>query len=90
MEVEFDPRKREETLRERGLDFAEAGKVFDGPRLTLEDARFDYPEPRFQTFGMLGRRMVIVVWTPSGTGIRVISMRKCNEREQRRYGARMG
>lgn len=49
MEVTFDPAKRLATLEQRGLDFADAGQIFDGPRLTLEDDRFDYPEPRFQT-----------------------------------------
>jgi uncharacterized DUF497 family protein len=31
MDVEFYPRKRVITLRERGLDFAEAGASFSGP-----------------------------------------------------------
>jgi uncharacterized DUF497 family protein len=30
--------------------------------------------------------MVALVWTPRGNARRVISMRHCNDREQRRYG----
>ena len=30
MDITFDSNKRETTLRERGLDFADAGKVFAG------------------------------------------------------------
>lgn len=90
MEVSFDPVKRQTTLEQRGLDFADASQIFDGPRLTLEDDRFDYPEPRFQTYGLMNDRLVMLVWTPTGNGIRVISMRKCNEREQKAFAARLG
>jgi uncharacterized DUF497 family protein len=89
MDIEFDPEKRNLTLRERGLDFADAGRIFDGPKFTLED-RFDYPEPRSLTFGLLDERMVMIAWTPTETGIRVISMRKCNDRERKKFAARMG
>lgn len=89
MEVGFDPEKRAWTLAERGLDFADALTVFEGPRLTLEDDRFAYPEPRFQTYGWLGERMVLIVWTPTDTGIRVISMRHCHDKEQQRVAPRM-
>ena len=44
MQIEFDPLKRDKTLAERGLDFAEAGQVFMGKHLTLEDQREDYEE----------------------------------------------
>ena len=54
------------------------------------DDRFDYGEPRFITVGLLGARMVVVVWTPRGADRHVISTRKANEREQRRYGQQLG
>lgn len=90
MLIDFDPAKRDWTLRERGLDFLDAGQVFGEPSLTLRDARFDYPEERFQTFGLTGDRLAIVVWTPIPGGVRVISMRKCNDREKSRFTTRMG
>ena len=90
MEISFDPAKREATLRERGLDFAEAGELFAGPSYTVQDERFDYPEPRFLTYGLLHGRLAMAAWTPTSDGIRVISMRKCNEREQARFAARLG
>jgi uncharacterized protein len=85
VEISFDPAKREVTLIARGLDFADAGLVFAGTEITLPDTRFDYPEPRFQTFGVLDERMVVIVWTPSEEGRRIISMRKANDREQDRF-----
>ena len=90
MEVIFDETKRQKTLRERGLDFADAGRIFGGVVIEQKDDRFDYPEPRFQTFGLLDDRLVMIAWTPTATGVRVISMRKCNEREQKAFTARLG
>lgn len=46
MRITFDPSKRERTLTERGLDFAQAAAVFDGDHLTFEDDRQDYGERR--------------------------------------------
>lgn len=89
MAIVFDEEKRRKTLVERGLDFAAAGDVFDGPHLTIEDDRFDYGETRFFTIGFLGRRMVVVVWTPRDDDQRIISMRKANDREQQAYGGRL-
>ena len=88
--ITFDPAKRDRTLIERGLDFAEAGKVFAGETLTLPDRRREYGEPRFQTIGFLSGRMVMVVWTPRGNARHIISMRKCNEREQKAYRQQLG
>jgi uncharacterized DUF497 family protein len=87
--IEFDSRKRDKTLAERGLDFANAVRVFEGHQFTLEDDRQDYSEPRFITVGKLDGRMVMVVWTLRGTTRRIISMRKCNEREQALYKNRL-
>jgi uncharacterized DUF497 family protein len=85
LKVSYDQSKRDKTLLERGLDFANIIKVFDGKHFTLEDERVDYGETRLITVGYLDSRMVVCVWTPRDDGIRVISMRKANEREQAKY-----
>jgi uncharacterized protein len=90
MEVVFDEAKRQKTLRERGLDFADAVKVLDGIYIVQDDDRKRYPEPRFQTYGHLDQRLVMFAWTPNDGGIRIISMRKCNEREQRKFERWLG
>ena len=89
MAVEFDLQKRNETLRERGLDMARADRIFEGPTLTLRDERHDYGEVRFITLGYLDQRMVVMVWTERNKTRRVISLRKANEREQKIYAPRM-
>lgn len=90
MQIEFDPSKRDATLKARGLDMAEAAEVFDGTNLTFADIRFEYGEHRFITIGLLHSRMVVIAWTPRGDVRRVISMRKANEREQSKYEPRLG
>ena len=89
MRITFDPAKRNWTLAERGLDFADAAKVFAGPTFDAPDDRQDYGEPRIITAGLLGERMVIVVWTSRRDARHVISMRKANDREKARYGNRL-
>jgi uncharacterized DUF497 family protein len=90
VQIEYDPDKREQTLSERGLDFARAAEIFAGHHFTAEDFREDYSEPRFITVGLLDSRMVVMVWTPRGEVRRIISMRKANEREQARYAPKLG
>jgi uncharacterized DUF497 family protein len=85
MAIVFDPAKRARTLAERGLDFADAGSVIDGAVWEFVDDRTDYGEVRVTTIGFLRERMVVVVWTQRGEERHVISMRKANDREQRRY-----
>lgn len=89
MELSFDLTKRALTLADRGLDFADAARVFEGPVFEFEDERFEYPERRFVTYGSLDDRLVAVIWTETATGRRVISMRKANDKEQRRYRHRL-
>jgi hypothetical protein len=88
--VTYDPRKREKTLAERGLDFEDTPKVFEGDTFDLEDDRRDYGELRYLTFGKLRDRLVAIVWTPRGDARHVISMRKCNEREEAKFLDRLG
>lgn len=89
MAITYDEAKRALTLEKRALDFAHAPKVFAGKSLTIEDDREDYGEPRYQTIGRLDRKVVMVVWTPRGDARHIISMRKCNVRERKKYEARL-
>ena len=90
MQVSYDPIKRQRTLQERGLDFEDAVSVWAGLHFDQVDNRKDYGEVRIISIGMIERRMVVLVWTERNGVRHVISMRKANEREQRRYAARLG
>ena len=90
MRVTFDQAKREKTLMERGLDFADAMTVFEGTTIEVEDTRRDYGERRIVSYGLLAGRMVVVGYTPRGAVRLVFSMRKANDREQTRLAPYFG
>lgn len=90
MAIGFDPEKRDWTMAARGLDFADAEEVLEGVKYQFADEREDYGEVGVTTVGFLHRRMVIVIWTRRSEDRHIISMRKANKREQRRYRDRMG
>ncbi len=74
--------KRQNNLSRRGLDFAEAEKIFAGPIFTFEDDREDYGEQRWVTIGLLRESVVVIVHTETKKEIRIISMRKATKNEQ--------
>lgn len=90
MRVTYDPLKRQQTLADRGLDFADAAEVFSGPTLEVLDTRKDYGELRIICFGYLRGRMVVVGYTPRITARHVFSMRKANGREEARVAPQIG
>jgi uncharacterized protein len=89
LRITYDRAKREKTLRERGLDFADALEVFEGGTVNFADDRRDYGELRMITYGLLRDRMMAVVWTGDDAERRIISMRKANAREQKTFGHRL-
>jgi len=86
---EWDEAKRAWTLRERGLDFADAEKMFDGRTVTLADDRKDYGETRFISAGWLEGRFVVIAWTSRGMKRRIISMRYGHADEEADYREQM-
>ena len=49
------------------------------------DSRYNYEEIRYIAVGYLERRLHILCFTETPNGIRVISFRKANAREAKRY-----
>jgi len=81
----WDEKKREKTLKERGLDFNDM-EYFDWDNaLTIEDIDSDSNELRFVSIGYLRDKIVVVVWCYRGDEIRIISMRKATRKEKKRY-----
>ena len=84
LRITCDPKKRERTLCERGLDMRRAKEVFAGRHFTRQDDRRDYGELRFITAGGIDHELVVFAWTPRGHARRIISMRHCHEREAKK------
>ena len=85
MRFTWSERKRAINLKEHGLDFIDAPRVFEGLTFTYEDDRFAYGEQRFITLGLLAGVPVSVAHTESDDEIRIISFRKATSREARRF-----
>ena len=71
------------------MDFADAALVFAGITLEVEDTRKKYGEPRIICYGYLEKRLVVVGYTPRGEDRHIFSMRKANDREEKKFGGRV-
>lgn len=87
MKIEFDINKSNRNITERNLSFDDAKYFHWDTAFITQDNRKDYPEPRFVAVGYVGKteRVHILVFTPIENGIRVISFRKANPREVKKY-----
>jgi uncharacterized protein len=84
---EWDPVKEAENLRKHGTDFLTASRIWHRPVIERTDNRRDYGEARLLAFGKVNGRLMAVLFTWRGANRRIISARKANRREQRRYQA---
>ena len=86
MAFEWDPKKNISNVYKHGISFEEAKEIFNGPVFTIKDDRKDYGESRFVSIGALGPAVVIVVVHADRRGqIRIVSARKANKSERRKY-----
>lgn len=85
MRFTWSEAKRATNLKDHGIDFADAARVFEGPTYTFEDDRFGYDEQRFVTLGLLAGVPVSIIHTKDEDEIRVISFRKATQRETQIY-----
>jgi len=86
MDYQWDPEKAASNLAKHHVDFADAVGVFeDELALTLKEEVVE-GEQRFVTMGtdFLGR-VLVVVYTYRGLGVRLISARRATRRERRAY-----
>lgn len=58
---------------------------FDLDRLVRADTRYGCGEDRYQLMGKIEERLFVVVYTPRQDAIGIISARKANQREIKRY-----
>ena len=83
---EWDEDKNQENIRKHGFDFADAWEIFEAPMQVALDTKEDYGEDRWNGIGLLGNRIVVVVFTErSEDTIRIISLRKALKHERRKF-----
>ncbi len=84
--ISYDEEKRLSNLAKHAIDFKDAASVLAGFTITREDTRVAYGESRYQTLGVLGNTVVVlVVHTSRGDVDHIISMRKAGKDEQKYY-----
>ncbi len=83
--IRFDPAKNATNIANRGLSFEHVEQMEWDTALIQEDTRKAYGERRFQVLGFIGERLHAVVFTPREGKVHVISLRKANSREVKRY-----
>lgn len=79
VEITFDPQKHERNLgfnKAAHFDFLSASYF----------GEFRNGKNRLVEIGYLGNRLYVLCFLPTHDGIRVISFRKANDREARKYG----
>ena len=87
----WDDPKRQQDIKDHGVDFADLEDFFSGDLLTREDTRVAYQEQRLQSVGVLNGVALFVVWTPRGDvgGIpHLISARKAENHEHKAWQSR--
>ncbi|MCL5741200.1 MAG: BrnT family toxin [Betaproteobacteria bacterium] len=89
MNVTFDPAKDAANLAKHGVSLLDAVGFEWETAVVWPDTRRDYGEPRMVALGYIGLRIMSVVFVDrppeQPTERRIISLRKANTREVKRY-----
>lgn len=85
MEIAFDPAKNDRNIRKRGLSFDRAADFHFETAIYSFDERQEYGEDRIVALGFLDGRLHVMCFVETENGIRVISFRRANFREVKRY-----
>jgi uncharacterized DUF497 family protein len=85
VEIAFDARKDSANIEKHGVSLREAGSFEWDTAAIWPDTRRNYGEARIAGIGYIGQRLFFLVYVERVKSCRVISLRKANDREVRRY-----
>jgi uncharacterized protein len=85
MQTTFDPSKDAANIAKHGVSLAAAESIEWATLWAKADDRAAYGEERMIGYAYIGERLYCVVYTDRGNTRRVISLRKANSREVKRY-----
>lgn len=85
MDISFDHTKDGGNLEKHGISLAAAVAIEWDAALTWQDERRDYGETRMCAIAYIGERLYYVVYVEREEVRRIISLRKANLREVKRY-----
>lgn len=88
MDFEWDPEKEKSNYKKHGISFSEAQCVFENDWVETIDSRRNYAEVRYIVTSEVGQgTILVIVYTRRSGKIRIISARKANQRERKKYYA---
>lgn len=86
MDFEFDLNKSRANQVKHGLDFRTAQLLWADPMRLEIRARIEGVEERWALIARLHDKIWTAVWTPRGTVVRIISVRRARKEEEALYG----
>ncbi len=89
MIITFDPAKEQRNLGKHHVSLAAAEKLEWGWLLVMPDNRHDYGEERMIGYAPIGERVFCVVFVDRDEERRIISLRKANDREVKKYASQI-
>ena len=87
MRYTHDPQKLAINVAKHQVWFHEADGFEWETAIIKADSRHQYGEARLEAMGLIGARLYVLVFTLRETAVRIISLRKANFREVKRYVA---
>ena len=88
MNIIFDPDKNKKNLEKHGFSLTQFEAIDFETAMFEQDRRKEYGEERMRVFGLLEGRLCTAIYTPRDDNFRIISLRKSNARERKRYEKR--
>lgn len=90
IQFEWDEDKARSNRRKHRVSFDDAMQVFDDPHAFAAQDRTEEGEPRWQTIGLAGGVVLLLVAHTvreegEGEVIRIVSARRANRKERNRY-----
>ena len=85
MDFEWGSFKNQRNIEKHGIDFTDAVRIFERPTLTVVDNRRNYGEKRIVAMGTVEDVILYVVYTVRDGIWRIISARRANRRERKKY-----
>lgn len=85
MKITFDPEKDAINIAKHGVSMGMASELDWESAQLWQDTRIEYGEVRMIALALMKTRLFYVVFTDRGGYRRIISLRKANDREVKRY-----
>ncbi len=85
MKIQFDDIKNAMNIEKHGFSL-DAFELLDmSSAIFHEDKRKEYGEKRIRIYALLRGKLCTAVFTPRDNGYRIISFRKANAKERKKY-----